>query len=188
MLALLPLIMSIAPSIASWLFGPTAAKTTADVVQAVGAVTGADTSTEAGITAAVATLQGKPELAAQLQVQLAGIAAAREKEQRDADAADLATRLADVASARAQTVALAQTKSNLQWAPAIISAVVLLTFGGVMVIALTAVLPAGSETLLNMLMGTLAAMATSVVSYWVGSSSGSDRKTDMIYKSTPPPS
>jgi hypothetical protein len=42
-----------------------------------------------------------------------------------------------------------------------------------------------------MLLGTLAAMATSVVGYWVGSSAGSDRKTDLLYNSTPnasPPS
>jgi hypothetical protein len=33
---------------------------------------------------------------------------------------------------------------------------------------------------LNMLLGTLAAMATSVVSYWVGSSAGSARKDERI--------
>jgi hypothetical protein len=33
---------------------------------------------------------------------------------------------------------------------------------------------------LNMLLGTLAAMATSVVSYWVGSSAGSARKDEHI--------
>ena len=51
--------------------------------------------------------------------------------------------------------------------------------------ALTRALPAGSETILNMLLGTLAAMATSTVSYWVGSSAGSAQKTDMLYRSAP---
>jgi hypothetical protein len=36
-----------------------------------------------------------------------------------------------------------------------------------------------------MLLGTLAAMATSVVSYWVGSSAGSAQKTDLLYRSNP---
>jgi hypothetical protein len=40
--------------------------------------------------------------------------------------------------------------------------------------------------ILNMLLGTLAAMATSTVAYWVGSSSGSAQKNDMLYRSTPP--
>jgi len=43
-------------------------------------------------------------------------------------------------------------------------------------IALTHALPANAEAVLNVLLGTLGAMATSVVSYWVGSSAGSARK------------
>lgn len=54
-------------------------------------------------------------------------------------------------------------------------------------LALTRALPSGSETILNMLLGTLAAMATSVVSYWVGSSAGSAQKNDMLFRSTPQP-
>ncbi len=99
----------------------------------------------------------------------------------------MTAQLADVQGARAQTVALAQAKSAVQWAPPIVSLVVLLTFGVVMWAALTRQLPAGSETILNMLLGTLAAMATSVVGYWVGSSAGSSRKTDLLYQSTPVP-
>lgn len=37
-----------------------------------------------------------------------------------------------------------------------------------------------------MLLGTLAAMASAVVSYWVGSSAGSAQKTDMLFRSAPP--
>lgn len=36
-----------------------------------------------------------------------------------------------------------------------------------------------------MLLGTLAAMATNTVGYWVGSSAGSAQKTDMLYRSAP---
>ena len=43
----------------------------------------------------------------------------------------------------------------------------------------------GIYMILNMLLGTLAAMATSTVSYWVGSSAGSAQKTDLLFRSTP---
>jgi hypothetical protein len=42
----------------------------------------------------------------------------------------------------------------------------------------------GIYMILNMLLGTLAAMATSVVAYWVGSSAGSAQKTDLLARST----
>ena len=65
---------------------------------------------------------------------------------------------------------------------ALVSALVLVTFAVVMALALTRSLPAGSETILSLLLGSLAAMATSVVSYWVGSSAGSARKDDHLAK------
>lgn len=133
-----------------------------------------------------------PDKAAALRVRLAEIAAeeraaerAERQAERDAERDALRAQLADVASARAQTVSLAQAGSRVQWAPVVISALVLATFGIVMWAALTRTLPAGSETILNMLLGTLAAMATSTVGYWVGSSAGSAQKTDMLYRSTP---
>lgn len=70
----------------------------------------------------------------------------------------------------------------MAWSAPVISAVVLLTFGGVMGMVLLNGMPAGSETAANMLLGTLAAMATSVVSYWVGSSAGSARKDDRLFQ------
>ena len=112
----------------------------------------------------------------QLRVQLAQIAAEQDKAARDAEQAELQAKLADVAGARTQTVQLAQARSLVAWGAPVVSGVVLVTFGVVMALALTRSLPAGSETVLNMLLGTLAAMATSVVSYWVGSSAGSARK------------
>ncbi len=54
---------------------------------------------------------------------------------------------------------------------------------------LMVLMPPGSAkstyAILNMLLGTLAAMATSTVSYWLGSSAGSAQKTDMLYRSSP---
>lgn len=45
---------------------------------------------------------------------------------------------------------------------------------------LTRTVPAGSRELANILLGTLAAMASSVVGYWVGSSAGSARKDAVL--------
>ena len=49
---------------------------------------------------------------------------------------------------------------------------------------LMVLMPPGSAkstyAVLNVLMGTLGAMATSVVNYWVGSSAGSDRKDEHL--------
>src|SRR4051812_29055913 len=65
-------------------------------------------------------------------------------------------------------------------APAV-SLVVLLTFGGVMGMTLTHTLPAGSETVLNVLLGSLSGMTVQVVNYWVGSSaSSSSKQADLL--------
>jgi len=178
--ALIPLAISLAPEIGKFLFGAAGEKTASAVAQVVQSVTG--TSDEAVASQAIAS---NPQLAAQLRVQLAELAARQEQAARQAELDALTARLRDVQDARAQTVNLAKSGSAVAWAPAVVSFVVLVTFGLVMWAALTRALPAGSETILNMLLGTLAAMATSTVSYWVGSSAGSAQKTDMIYRSTP---
>ena len=175
MLPLIPLAVSLAPELAKWLFGDRAAATTTAVSQAVQAVTGT-----ADVTAAQQVLARDPQATSQLRVQLAQIAATAEQGARQAELGTLTASLTDIANARAQTIGLAQAHSFIQWAPAVVSIVVLVTFGTVMGAALTRSLPAGSETILNMLLGTLAAMATSVVSYWVGSSVGSATKTGML--------
>jgi hypothetical protein len=173
--ALIPLAVTVAPELAKWLFGSGAEKTGAAVAQAVQAVTGT-----ADPDAAEAALARDPAAAAQLRVQLAQIAAQLEAQQ-DAAALDaMKASLADLAGARQQTVALAAQRSAIAYGAPITSVVVLVTFGVVMGLALTEKMPPGSETILNMLLGTLAAMATSVVSYWVGSSAGSARKEERL--------
>jgi hypothetical protein len=190
--ALIPLVLSVAPTIAKWLFGADGDKAAEQVVQAVASVTGvADPHTDAGADAVRCVLQSRPELAMQLQVELAKIAAEREAEAdhaseaaRKAELDALAQGFADTANARQQTVALAQAGSSIAWGAPVVSALVLITFAAVMTLALTRSLPSGSETILNMLLGSLAAMATSVVSYWVGSSAGSVRKDEHIARLT----
>ena len=178
--ALIPLAISLAPEIGKWLFGAAGEATATAVANVVQTVTGT-----ADVTAAQQVLARDPHVAARLRLELAKLAAQAEEQTRTAELDSLAARLRDVQDARAQTVALAKAGSAVSWAPAVVSMVVLVTFGVVMWAALTRSLPSGSETILNMLLGTLAAMATSVVAYWVGSSSGSDRKTDLLYRSTP---
>jgi hypothetical protein len=180
MLPLIPLAISLAPEIARWLFGTEGEKTATAVVAAVQSATG--TADENVASQMLAT---NPQAAVDLRVKLAQIAAERERTASDAQLTLLKSQLADIADARALTVSLAQSKSAVQWAAPVVSAIVLTTFGAVMFLALTRALPAGSETLLNMLLGSLAAMSTSVVSYWVGSSAGSAQKTDLLYRSTP---
>ncbi len=169
--ALIPLAITVAPELARWMFGGSAAKTTAAVTQAVQTVTG---TTDAD--AAASVLSRDPALAVQLRVQLAQIAASAQAEADSAQLDTLKTSFADIANARTQTVTLTSQHSPIAYGAPIISVVVLLTFGITMSVALTKAMPPGSETILNMLLGTLAAMATSVVSYWVGSSVGSLNK------------
>ncbi len=180
MLPLIPLAISLAPEIGKWLFGDTGEQTAAAVARVVQTVTG---TTDDAVAQQV--LARDPVAAAQVRVQLAQLAAQREQAAARATLETLTARIGDVRDARAQTVSLAKAGSAVQWAAPTVSIVVLATFGVVMWAALTRALPAGSETILNMLLGTLAAMATSVVGYWVGSSGGSERKTDLLYSSTP---
>ena len=184
MLPLIPLAIQIAPTIAKWLFGSDSEKIVQQVASVVTQVTGVSAPhTDEGVVAAEAVLQGKPELAIQIQVQLAKIAADQEAEadraaeaSRKAELDSLIAQIADTDGARRQTIALAQAGSKIAYGAPLVSALVLVTFAVVMTLAFTRSLPSGSETVLTMLLGSLAAMATSVVSYWVGSSAGSARK------------
>jgi hypothetical protein len=173
--ALIPLALSLAPELARWLSGDTAEKTTASIGQAFQANTGT-----LDPDAASAALQRDPTASSRLRVQLAQIAADQERAVRTADLNALTTTLNDAANARSQTIALSGQKSAIAWSAPIISGLVLMTFTAVMTLVLTHGVPSGSETAANMLLGTLAAMATSVVSYWVGSSAGSARKDEQL--------
>jgi hypothetical protein len=166
--------LDLAPQLGQWLFGPQADATIQAVQTAVQTVTGA---TEA--TAQVAAL-ADPDLAGQLRLQLASIAAQSAAASAKANQDALAAQLADIANARSTTLDLAHAGSTMAWGAPAVSVIVLITFGSVMALTLFHSLPAGAEPILNVLLGTLGAMATSVVSYWVGSSAGSARKDDRL--------
>ena len=115
--------------------------------------------------AQVAALEN-PDTAAALRVALAAIAGAR-------------AAASDAAGARV-AAELAAARSPMAWGAPVVSVVVLVRFGAVVSIALFRAVPPASEAMLNVLLGTLGAMATSVVAYWVGSSVGSARKDDRL--------
>ena len=163
-------VLDLAPEVGKWLFGAESVPTVAAVQAAVQSVTGTqDPVVQASVLA-------DPDKAAGLRLALARIAAEREAEGRRVGQEMLVARLTDVANARATTVQLAAAGSSVAWGVPVVSVVVLLTFGGVMCLTLTRAMPPNSEAVLNVLLGTLGAMSTSVVGYWVGSSAGSARK------------
>ena len=176
--ALIPIALTVAPEIARWLFGKSAEKTTVAISKAI-----ADTTGTTDAEAATAVLQQNPNIAAQLRMQLAQIAAELEQASRMDDLAELSATMRDMADARAQMVILSSQKTVIAWSAPIMSAIILIAFIIVMSLVLTSGVPVGSETAANMLLGTLAAMATSVVSYWVGSSAGSARKDERLAQS-----
>jgi hypothetical protein len=177
------LVVDIAPEVGRWLFGSTGQRTAGLVAQAVEAATGA---TDAD--AAQAVLAKDPAAVSQLRVQLAAIAAQQQAEadraaaaQRASDLAAVQAALADRQGARSQTQALAQMRSGIAWAPAVLSGVILAAFGALIYVVLTHGISDGNAMpLANVLLGTLAAMATQVGNYWLGSSSGSAAKSKQI--------
>lgn len=66
-----------------------------------------------------------------------------------------------------------------------LSTLIIVLFGGMLLLVLTRVIPAESQSLANVLLGTLAAMAGQVANFWLGSSSGSARKDDVIAAAMP---
>ena len=190
MLPILPLILGLAPEIARWIGGSQAGTVTAAVAGAVRTITGTDDPQ-----AAAAALTADAGKAAELRVQLAKIASEAEAAQRQADleelkaelAAEAAARqaelesfktsIADAQSARAQTADLAKQGSAIAWGAPVLSGIILVSFAFMVFYVLEVRdLNQSIAPLANVLLGTLAAMATQVANYWLGSSQGSSRK------------
>ena len=177
------LVMDIAPDISRWLFGTKGQEVAGLVAQSVEAVTGT-----ADAQAAQAVLARDPAAVSQLRVQLAMIAAQQQAEanraaeaRRGADLAAVQAAMTDRAGARNQTEMLAQMRNRIAWAPAVLSGIILVSFGTLVFVVLTQDgPPERSMPLANVLLGSLAAMATQVANYWLGSSSGSATKTDQL--------
>jgi hypothetical protein len=177
------LIVDIAPEIGKSLFGDTGEKIVGLVAQAVETVTGTNDAD-----AAQKVLARDPEAVARLRSQLLTVVAQLQTEADRAAEARRASELAEATAAAAgraggrnQTTSLMQQHNRLAWAPAMLSGIILVVFGLLIHVVLTKnALTADNLPLANVLLGTVAAMATQVGNYWLGSSSGSAAKSDQM--------
>jgi ABC-type multidrug transport system permease subunit len=166
-LPLIPLLLGLAPTVASWIAGD---KTGA----AIGKVTGIareilGTDDVGAIERAIAA---DPEKA--LQFRIAVVQA--EADARRVEFETLQAQLADVASARHQTVELARAGSLIAWGAPIVSVLITVGFFVMLWLVIRKEIPEGSRDLANIMLGSLGTSFTAVVSYWVGSSAGSASK------------
>lgn len=167
------------PSLATSLFGTKGGAVASAAVQIAAAATGKALPTAADVAAL------PPDQAAALRLSLAQLAAQTEAASQADQLETLKASLGDIQSARAQTMALAQAKSSIAWGAPIVSVIVILGFFFTLYMVMTKTLPANAETILNMLVGVLAAGFASVIAYWIGSSAGSAVKTEHLAASVP---
>jgi hypothetical protein len=186
---LIPLVLRLAPQLAGLIFGSKGADATAKVASVVQTVVGdvADLSAPGGVAAAVAHIQSNPQASSDLAAQLATLQIQMQKEQDDAAEAvrqdaldDLKARLADTGSARDMATQLAQAHSGLAYGGVVVSVVIVAAFGWTTYSVLTSHMSASDGQFGSILVGTLAAMATQVANYWLGSSQGSSAKNALL--------
>ena len=169
----LPLLLGLAPTVASWLMGD---KTGAAVTKITGIAQDLlGTSDAAGIEKAIAA---DPNLA--LQFKMAVMQAEADARRQEFDT--LQAQLADVQSARNQTVKLAEAGSVIAWGAPIISILITVGFFAMLYVVIRQEIPESSQTLANIMLGSLGTSFTAVVGYWVGSSAGSAQKTNALEK------
>jgi hypothetical protein len=169
----LPLLLGLAPTVASWLMGD---KTGAAVTKITGIAQDLlGTSDAAGIERAIAA---DPNLA--LQFKMAVMQAEADARRQEFDT--LQAQLADVQSARNQTVRLAEAGSVIAWGAPIISILITIGFFAMLYVVVRQEIPESSQTLANIMLGSLGTSFTAVVGYWVGSSAGSAQKTNALEK------
>lgn len=186
---LIPLVLNLAPQLAGMIFGSKGADATAKVAGVVQTVVGAvaDLSAPGGVAAAVAHIQSDRQASADLAAKLADLHLQMQKEQ-DAEAEalrqdaldELKARLADTSSARDMAVNLAQAHSGLAYGSVVVSVVIVAAFGWATYSVLTNHLSTFDGQFGSVLVGTLAAMATQVANYWLGSSLGSASKNRLL--------
>jgi hypothetical protein len=186
---LIPLVLSLAPQLAGMIFGAKGADATAKVAAVVQTVVGsaADLSAPGGVAAAVAHIQSNQQASADLAAKLEDLHLQMQKEQ-DAEAQairqdaldELKARLADASSARDMATDLAKTHSGLAYGSTVVSVVIVAAFAWTTWSVLTNHLSPSDGGFGSVLVGTLAAMATQVANYWLGSSLGSATKNALL--------
>src|ERR1700743_1485985 len=186
---LIPLVLQLAPQLAGLIFGPKGADATSKVAGVVQTLVGAvaDLHAPGGVAAAVSHIQSSPDAQSDLAAKLADLHLQLQKEQ-DAEAEalrqsaldELKAQLADTASARDMATNLAQAHSGLAYGSMVVSVVIVLAFGWTTWSVLTNHLSTSDGQFGSVLGGTLAAMATQVANYWLGSSLGSSTKNALL--------
>lgn len=171
---LIPLLLGLAPTVASWLMGDKTGKAVETVTGIARDILG--TTDADGIERAVAA---DPNLALQFKMavlQAEADARAHEAEMSRQALMELNARIADVASARSQTVELAKAGSPIAWGSSIVSVLAIAVFAGFVYMLFAKVVPEGMKEALLLLGGSAATGYGMVLSYWLGSSSGSAAK------------
>lgn len=171
---LIPILLSLAPTVASWVLGDKSGAAVAKVTDLARDLLG--TTDADGIERAVAA---DPNLA--LQFKMAVLQAEADARNHEAQMSrqaleELNARIADVASARSQTVELAKAGSPIAWGSSIVSVLAILVFAGFVYMLFAKVVPEGMKEALLLLGGSAATGYGMVLSYWLGSSSGSAAK------------
>ena len=169
----LTLLLGVAPTVASWILGDRTGAAVEKVTGIAREILGTDDPS--GIEAAIA---GDSNLA--LQFKMAVIQAEADARRQEFEA--LQAQLADVQSARGQTVKLAEARSPIAYGAVVVSTIVLLGFAVMLWLVIREEVPANQRDMVTLLLGTLAGMASSVVAYWVGSSNGSMQKNAALEK------
>ena len=187
--ALIPLVLSLAPQLAGLIFGSKGAEATAKVAGVVQTVVGsaADLNLPGGVAAAVAHIQANDQASVELAAKLADLHlqmqaqqdAESDKQRQDA-LDELRADLGDAGSARSMAAALAQSHSGMAYGSMVVSVVIVVAFGWTTYAVLTSHLNATDGQFGSILVGTLAAMATQVANYWLGSSLGSSAKNVLL--------
>jgi hypothetical protein len=92
--------------------------------------------------------------------------------------------MADTASARQQTVSLAETGSAIAWGAPVVSTLIVVGFftAVYLLFVIDRVWDERAFNLLNVLFGALTVSFTQVANYWLGSSAGSKRAGDAVRK------
>ena len=170
---LLPLLLGVAPTVASWILGDRTGVAVEKVTGIARDFLGTDDAS--GIEAAIAR---DPNVA--LQFRQAVIQAEADARRQEFEA--LQAQLADVQSARGQTVKLAEARSPIAYGAVVVSTIVLVGFAVMLWLVIREEVPANQRDMVTLLLGTLAGMASSVVAYWVGSSNGSMQKNAALEK------
>lgn len=170
MAPLVAVALGVAPIIAEALFGRrggVVAEAAGDIVRAV---TGTDDPDQARL-----TISTDPTKREELQMRLAELAGKEREAERAAQAEELRALIADVADARAMSLALADKKHPLSWGAAVVSGIVLALFSFIVVVEGLRIgeIPDPTRRLVEYAL-------IAVLGYWVGSSAGSATKERLM--------